>query len=161
MAGKRVIVTGATGLIGKAVCKELQARGYDVVVFSRAPESARKKVPGAVGYVAWQPEEGGAWAKEVDGAWAIINLAGASVAGKRWNEKYKRQIRDSRVIGTRGLVRAIAAARLMAPRSATTVRATPRHSTKGPRRGMISWPEWCATGKPRRPRRRRSASARR
>jgi uncharacterized protein (TIGR01777 family) len=110
MAGKRVIVTGATGLIGKAVCKELQARGYDVVVFSRAPESARKKVPGAVGYVAWQPEEGGAWAKEVDGAWAIINLAGASVAGKRWNEKYKRQIRDSRVIGTRGLVRAIAAA---------------------------------------------------
>jgi uncharacterized protein (TIGR01777 family) len=111
MAGKRVIVTGATGLIGKAVCKGLQARGYDVVVFSRDPAAARKTVPGAAEYVAWQPEEGGAWATQVDGAWAIINLAGASVAGRRWNDEYKRQIRDSRVIGTRGLVRAIAAAR--------------------------------------------------
>ncbi len=110
MAGKRVIVTGATGLIGKEVCKGLQARGYDVVVFSRDTESARKKVRGAAEYVAWQPEEGGAWADRVDGAYAIINLAGASVAGKRWNDEYKRQIRDSRVIGTRGLVRAIAAA---------------------------------------------------
>jgi len=110
MAGKRVIVTGATGLIGKEVCKGLQARGYEVIVFSRDTESARKKVPGAAEYVAWQPEEGGAWADRVDGAHAIINLAGASVAGKRWNDEYKRQIRDSRVIGTRGLVRAIAAA---------------------------------------------------
>jgi len=111
MASKRVIVTGATGLIGKAVCKGLQDRGYDVVVFSRDPESARGKVPGATGYVPWQPEEQGAWAAQVEGAWAIINLAGASVAGQRWNDEYKRQIRDSRVIGTRGLVRAIEAAR--------------------------------------------------
>ncbi len=111
MAGKRVIVTGATGLIGKAVCKALQARGYDVVVFSRDPESARKKVPGAAEYVTWQPEEQGVWAGRVDGAWAIINLAGASVAGRRWNDEYKRQIRDSRVVGTRGLVRAIEVAR--------------------------------------------------
>lgn len=110
MAGKRVIVAGATGLIGKAVCKALQARGYDVVVFSRDPESARKKVPGAAEYVAWQPEEQGVWAGQIDGAWAVINLAGAPIAGKRWTDDYKRQIVDSRVIGTRGLVGAIAAA---------------------------------------------------
>ena len=110
MAGRRVIVTGATGLIGKAVCKALQARGYDVVVFSRDPESARKKVPGAMDYVAWQPEERGAWAMQVDGARAVINLAGAPIAGKRWTDDYKRQIVDSRLIGTRGLVGAIAAA---------------------------------------------------
>lgn len=110
MAVKRVIVTGATGLIGKAVCTGLQVRGYDVVVFSRDPDSARKKAPGAVEYIAWQPEEGGAWAAQVEGAHAIINLAGASVAGQRWSDEYTRQIRDSRVIGTRGLVRAIAAA---------------------------------------------------
>jgi uncharacterized protein (TIGR01777 family) len=111
MAGKRVIVTGATGLIGKAVCRDLLARGYEVVVFSRNPASARKNVPGAADYIAWQPEEGGAWAAQVDGAWAVVNLAGTSVAGRRWNDEYKRQIRDSRVTGTRGLVRAIAAAR--------------------------------------------------
>ena len=110
MAGKRVIVTGATGLIGKAVCKGLRVRDYDVIVFTRDPESARASVPDAAEYVAWQAEETGAWATQIDGAWAIINLAGAPVAGKRWTDDYKRAIRDSRVIGTRGLVRAIAAA---------------------------------------------------
>jgi len=55
---KRVIVTGATGLIGSRLCSELQRRGYAVVVFSRDPEAARRKVPGALAYVAWQPLEG-------------------------------------------------------------------------------------------------------
>ncbi len=109
-ANKRVIVTGATGLIGKEVCKELIARGYEVVVFSRDPDSARAKVPGAAEYVPWIPAESGPWAAHLDGAWGVISLAGASIAGKRWNEQYKREIRDSRVIGTRGLVKAMASA---------------------------------------------------
>ena len=107
---KRVIVTGATGLIGKEVCKRLRERGYAVVVFSRDRDAAREKVPGAADYVAWQPEESGAWASTIDGAQAVINLAGASIAGKRWSEEYKRQIRHSRIIGTRGLVNAMKAA---------------------------------------------------
>lgn len=110
-ASKRVIVTGATGLIGKEVCKGLIARGYEVVVFSRNAESARTKVPGAAEYVAWTPSEPGPWAAHLDGAWGVISLAGASIGGKRWNEEYKRQIRDTRVVGTRGLVKAMAAAR--------------------------------------------------
>ena len=109
-AGKRVIVTGATGLIGKEVCKGLIARGYDVVVFSRDPDAARSKVPGAAEYVAWTPSESGPWASQLDGAWGVISLAGASIGGQRWNEDYKRQIRDTRVVGTRGLVKAMAAA---------------------------------------------------
>ena len=107
---KRVIVTGATGLIGKEVCKELIARGYEVVVFSRNAESARANVPGAAEYVAWTPSESGPWAAHLDGAWGVISLAGASIGGRRWNEEYKRQIRDTRVAGTRGLVKAMAAA---------------------------------------------------
>ena len=109
-AGKRVIVTGATGLIGREVCKGLIARGYEVVVFSRNPDSARTKVPGAADYVSWTPAETGPWAAQLDGTWGVISLAGASIAGKRWDEEYKRQIRDTRVIGTRGLVKAMAAA---------------------------------------------------
>ena len=109
-AGKRVIVTGATGLIGREVCKELIARGYEVVVFSRNPDSARAKVPGAADYVSWMPAESGPLAAHLDGAWGVISLAGASIAGKRWDDDYKRQIRDTRVIGTRGLVKAMAAA---------------------------------------------------
>ena len=108
--GKRVLVTGATGLIGKEVCKGLIARGYEVVVFSRNPDSARAKVPGAADYVSWTPAESGPWAAQLDGAWGVISLAGASIAGKRWDDGYKREIRDTRIIGTRGLVKAMAAA---------------------------------------------------
>jgi uncharacterized protein (TIGR01777 family) len=107
---KRVVVTGATGLIGKPLCERLRERGYAVVVFSRDPAHARKAVPSAAEYVAWAPAESGPWAKAIDGAHAIINLAGASIAGKRWSDEYKREIRDSRVIGTRGLVKAMAEA---------------------------------------------------
>lgn len=107
---RRVIVTGATGLIGKALCRRLIERGYQVVVFSRDPGAARTTVPGAAEYVAWQPAETGAWAAALDGVYAVIHLAGASIAGRRWSEEYKREIRDSRVIGTRGLVSALAAA---------------------------------------------------
>lgn len=108
---KRVIVTGATGLIGKAVCTALSARDYEVVVFSRDPDAAREQVPGAAEYVAWTPSESGPWVAKLDGAWGVISLAGASIAGKRWDEDYKRELRESRIIGTRGLVRAMTLAK--------------------------------------------------
>lgn len=108
---KRVVVTGATGLIGKAVCAELRRRGYSVVVFSRDPDSAQQQAPEAAEYVSWQAEESGPWAAALDGAHGVINLAGASIAGKRWTEAWKREIRRSRVVGTRGLVNAMREAR--------------------------------------------------
>lgn len=104
---KRVVVTGATGLIGKALCRRLQTAGYAVVVFSRDPAAARAKAPGAAEYVAWDAAGSGSWAAALDGAHAVVNLAGASIAGRRWTEGYKRQLRDSRVVGTRGLVNAM------------------------------------------------------
>ena len=107
---KRVVVTGATGLIGKALCKRLQAEEYDVVVFAREPERARSAVPGAVEYVSWTAADSGPWAAHIDGAWCVVNLAGTPVAGKRWTARRKQEIRDSRVVGTRGIVAAIAAA---------------------------------------------------
>lgn len=109
---QRVIVTGATGLIGKALCKRLTEQGYAVVVFSRDPAAARQQVPGAAEYVAWTPTESGPWMGAVDGAVAVINLAGASIAGKRWNQAYKQEILNSRVLGTRGLVNAIKDAKI-------------------------------------------------
>jgi NAD dependent epimerase/dehydratase family enzyme len=107
---KRVVVAGATGTIGRALCKQLLTTGYQVVVFSRDPQKARRAVPGAAEYLAWQPSESGPWAAAIDGAHAVINLAGASLFGQRWTSEYKREIIDSRVIGTRGLVRAMAEA---------------------------------------------------
>ncbi|MDQ6693256.1 MAG: TIGR01777 family oxidoreductase [Chloroflexota bacterium] len=106
-SNRRVIVTGATGLVGKALTQELTRHGYSVVVFTRSPEQAKRTLPEAAEYVAWQPGGGGDWAKHIDGAHAIVNLAGANIFGKRWSESYKQEIMDSRVQGTRGLVDAI------------------------------------------------------
>lgn len=107
---RRVVVTGATGLIGRNLCEQLIARGYSVVVFSRNANAARKTVPNATEYVNWTPSESGAWAGAIDGAYAVINLAGANNFARRWNDAYKKEIYNSRVIGTRGLVNAMRAA---------------------------------------------------
>jgi NAD dependent epimerase/dehydratase family enzyme len=107
---KRVIVTGATGMVGQALCRRLVAQGYALVVFSRDPQQARRAVPGAAEYVAWSPSDDGAWAGAIDGAYGVIHLAGASLFGKRWSTAYKREIITSREVGTRGLVNAMAKA---------------------------------------------------
>jgi uncharacterized protein (TIGR01777 family) len=111
---KRIILTGATGLIGAKLFAALKQRGDAVVIFSRSPERAQSALPGAAAYVAWSVAEEGPWMSAVDGADAVIHLAGAPISegltGPRWTRSYKAAIRDSRVIGTRGLVNAIAAA---------------------------------------------------
>lgn len=112
---KRIVVTGATGPIGRRLCAALRERGHELVIFSRSPERARERLPGAADYVAWSAAEDGPWAEAIDGADAVIHLAGEPISegliGKRWTAAQKRAIHDSRVIGTRGIVRAIAAAR--------------------------------------------------
>jgi len=55
---RSVLVTGATGLIGKALCRRLIARGDRVVVFTRNPATARTIMPGAAQYVAWDAKPG-------------------------------------------------------------------------------------------------------
>ncbi len=108
----RVVVTGATGVIGKALCRRLRERGYEVVVCSRNPEAARATVPGAARYVQWSAGETGSWAEAIDGALAVVSLAGAPIIGRRWSPRYKEAIRESRGAGTRGLVEAMERARV-------------------------------------------------
>ena len=163
---RRVIVTGATGLIGAALCRRLQERGYAPVVFSRDPARARTQLPGLGDYVAWEPAEDGAWASALDGAYGVVSLAGASVFGPRWTPAYKREIRDTRTVGTRGLVRAMAKARsqpqVFVSASAIGVYGfrddTPLDETAAP--GRTSWPRSASPGKRRRGRRKPSACGR-
>lgn len=109
---KPIIVTGATGLIGSRVVKALKSKNYRVVVFSRNAEKAKNQVPDADHWVTWTDRSEDQWSAELDGCFAVIHLAGASVAGKRWTESWKKEIRDSRVNGTRLLVEAMAKAKV-------------------------------------------------
>jgi uncharacterized protein len=106
---RTVVVTGATGLIGKALCQRLLERQYRLVILSRSPDAARSSVPGAAEYLAWSTREPGAWAAALNGAYGVVHLAGAPIAGQRWNDAYKQELLQSRVNGTRAVVQAIEA----------------------------------------------------
>ncbi|MBP6823354.1 MAG: TIGR01777 family oxidoreductase [Acidobacteria bacterium] len=97
----KILVTGATGFIGQALCKVLAKEGHEFNVLSRRPESVA--LPNSKAF-RWDTEAETPPAESWDGVEAIIHLAGEPVAGKRWTEEQKRRIRDSRVIGTRNLV---------------------------------------------------------
>ncbi|HET9163681.1 MAG TPA: TIGR01777 family oxidoreductase [Solirubrobacterales bacterium] len=102
----RVLVSGASGFIGSALCDALLARGDSVIGLSRDPQRARGTNPGVIWH-AWEPtlERPPAAAFEnVDG---VVNLEGEKI-NQRWSEDAKRRIMESRRTGTHNLVAAIA-----------------------------------------------------
>jgi uncharacterized protein (TIGR01777 family) len=99
----RIIIAGGTGFLGRPLALALAADGHDVVVLSRRAEAT-----GTVRSIAWTPNgESGPWASAIDGAGAVVNLAGESIAAKRWTAAQKQKILDTRVQATRSLVSAI------------------------------------------------------
>lgn len=103
---KKIVITGGTGLIGNILFTMFSQRGDQVYLFSRNPESAKKKIPGAAGYLKWRGNDAD-YTADLEGMDAVIHLAGANVAGKKWNEAYKQEIYDSRIGSTRALVEAM------------------------------------------------------
>jgi uncharacterized protein len=96
----KVVISGGTGFLGKALADRLIKDGDDVRVLSRRPRAAHE--------IAWTPDgTAGAWASALDGADAIVNLAGESIASGRWTAARKARIRDTRILATRSLVAAI------------------------------------------------------
>jgi hypothetical protein len=97
-------VTGASGLIGSALTASLRERGDQVVTLVR-------RSPASASEVAWDPLAplGGLAPGALDGTGAVVHLAGAGVADRRWTDSYKEEIRASRVRGTRGLTEFLAA----------------------------------------------------
>lgn len=96
----RIAITGASGLIGSALVPSLREQGHEVVRLVRRPATAADEVT-------WDPA-GGTVGSGLEGIDAAINLAGAGVGDKRWTRAYKKEIRDSRVLGTITLARAMA-----------------------------------------------------
>jgi uncharacterized protein (TIGR01777 family) len=100
----KVAVTGSSGLIGAALVAALRADGHQVIRLVRT-------APAAADAVVWDPraDRGGLDPRSLDGVAAVVHLAGAGVADKRWTPRYQAEIRDSRVQGTRALAGALAA----------------------------------------------------
>jgi uncharacterized protein (TIGR01777 family) len=90
-----VIITGGTGLVGTALAKSLTAKGYTVIILTRKIEPARQE-PG-LQYALWDASKNYIDPQALVNANAIIHLAGANVAEKRWSKKRKEEIIDSRV----------------------------------------------------------------
>jgi uncharacterized protein (TIGR01777 family) len=103
----RVFVTGATGLIGRALCRTLLASGHEVMALSRA--AAPRTLPPGARVVRGDPAEAGAWQDVLAACDGCVHLAGEPVATGRWTEDRKRRIRDSRVESTRRVAEVIAA----------------------------------------------------
>jgi uncharacterized protein (TIGR01777 family) len=100
----RVAVTGSTGLIGTALTASLRADGHEVVRLVRRP-------PRAGDEIRWDPRAADAGHPALNGVDACVHLAGAGVGDHRWTARYKAEIRASRVLATRALATALAAAK--------------------------------------------------
>ena len=91
-AGRRVAITGSSGLVGQALREDLQRAGWTVIrVVRRATRS---------GEVSWDPARGEIDADAMEGLDAVVHLAGEPIAGGLWTAERRRRIRESRVQGT-------------------------------------------------------------
>ncbi len=110
----RYIITGGTGLIGTALATDLVADGHEVIALSRTPET-RNGLPAEVQVVGWDARTAEGWGHLAEGAGAIVNLAGANLAGEgflpiRWTDERKRVIRESRINTGQAVMAAVAQA---------------------------------------------------
>jgi len=108
----KLLVVGGTGFIGAPLCQALADDGHDLWVVTRRPESPlpaslRQAAGNRLRYVSWKT---GAWQRALEECGGIVNLAGESVAAKRWTPRQKLLIRESRVETTRRVVSALAVA---------------------------------------------------
>ncbi len=105
-----VAITGASGMIGTALRRRLEAGGHRVVRLVRpsstgpGPSSDR----GGADTIAWDPAGGTIDAAGLEGIDAVVNLAGEGIGERRWSDEQKRRIRDSRVLGTTLLAETLA-----------------------------------------------------
>lgn len=98
----RILVTGASGLIGRHLIPFLTTQGHSVVTLGRRPE------PDKASAYYWDPDRGELDEHALEGVDAVIHLAGSNLAAGRWTTARKREILESRTVGTRLLVEAMA-----------------------------------------------------
>lgn len=100
---KRIVISGGTGFLGTMLLEDLVKEGYTCTVLTRSADKYSNTE--AIQYIEWMPDVD-YLVQHINGCFAVINLAGAPIAGKRWTEDYKRTIIRSRVETTEALVEA-------------------------------------------------------
>ena len=96
----KVLITGATGLVGKRLQESLTNKGHELLLASRGE-------PKAENYIQWDSDTGFVEPERLEGLDAVVHLAGESVFGLRWSDEKKKAIMESRVKGTRSVVEAL------------------------------------------------------
>lgn len=89
----KILITGASGLIGRALSAELRSQGHTVI-------AAVRRAPRSDAEVEWDPAAGVLAPSAFDGVDAVVHLAGAGIGDKRWSDAYKREILESRTKST-------------------------------------------------------------
>ena len=102
----RTIITGGSGLIGRALAAELAAAEHEVIILSRTPGRV-SGLPAGVRAAGWDGRTAEGWQDLADGATAIVNLAGESIAAGRWTAARKRRIAASRQQAGAAVVQAV------------------------------------------------------
>jgi uncharacterized protein (TIGR01777 family) len=106
----RVIVTGATGFIGKALCFRLEREGYKVAALSRHPEKGQRLFGSQATVARWDGANASEWLEFAEGAHAIVNLAGENIGSGRWTFQRKQAILQSRLDAGKAVVQAVESA---------------------------------------------------
>lgn len=104
----KVAVTGGTGFIGSRLVERLQTEGHQVLLLVRNVSKAQQRFPNAE-VVSYTSKVSGAWQQSIAGCDGVVNLAGEPIAN-RWTENSKKEILESRQLGTQKIVEAISQA---------------------------------------------------
>lgn len=103
----KIVIIGATGLIGQQLVNSLNDSGHSVTIVSRNNNKATKIFPSHSGFANWNGRNPNALVGIVNGSDAVINLAGESIAGGRWTNSRKQLILDSRIRSVKAVTEAI------------------------------------------------------
>lgn len=133
---KTIGVTGGSGFVGQHLCRLLVREGYEVIIFSRSKSGV--KPGGACRYAGWNPDAGTIDTHALKALDAVVNLAGAGIAEKRWTKKRKQELVSSRTGSTRFLVGQL---RLHAPACRVFLSASAAGYYGPDQRSMISFSE--------------------
>jgi len=101
-----VIITGGTGVVGKALAKQLVSKGYEVIILTRKLPQKESNEPN-IQYAVWNVKEKTIDSSAIEKADHIIHLAGAGVVDKRWSDAYKKEIVDSRTKSSELIIAAL------------------------------------------------------